>query len=89
MSARRSILILPAFERVFSCPHKRKNDMANHDEAAIEAEIQAKGLTAPRITPADLDAQIVGENYFRASEAVAALGQPSTQALSCLTICVR
>jgi hypothetical protein len=28
-------------------------------EAAIEAEIQAKGLTAPRLSPADLDAAIV------------------------------
>lgn len=33
------------------------------DEAAIEAEIQAKGLTAPRLTPAHIDAQIVGEDY--------------------------
>lgn len=33
------------------------------DEAAIEAEIQAKGLNAPRLTPAHLDAQIVGEDY--------------------------
>lgn len=32
-------------------------------ETAIEAEIQAKGLTAPRITPAHLDATIVGEDY--------------------------
>lgn len=33
------------------------------DEAAIESEIQAKGLSAPRLTPADIDAQIVGEAY--------------------------
>ncbi|WP_425070626.1 Gp49 family protein [Sagittula sp. S175] len=33
------------------------------DEAAIEAEIKEKGLTAPRITPADLDAEIVAEDY--------------------------
>jgi hypothetical protein len=33
------------------------------DEAAIEAEIQAKGKTAPRLTPADIDAVIVGEAY--------------------------
>ena len=32
-------------------------------EQAIEKEIQAKGLTAPRITPAQLDATIVGEQY--------------------------
>jgi len=32
-------------------------------EAAIEQEIQAKGLTAPRLTPAGLDAKITGEQY--------------------------
>ena len=33
------------------------------DEAAIEAEIKEKGLTAKRITPEDLDAEIVSEDY--------------------------
>lgn len=33
------------------------------DERAIEAEIQAKGLTAPRLTPDDLDAAIIAEQY--------------------------
>jgi hypothetical protein len=37
--------------------------MAKYDEGRTEKEIQDKGLTAPRITPADLDAQIVGEDY--------------------------
>ncbi|MFC3180489.1 Gp49 family protein [Cypionkella sinensis] len=36
-----------------------------NDEAAIENEIQSKGLTAPRITPADIDATISGEDYHR------------------------
>ena len=34
----------------------------------IEAEIQAKGLTAPRVTPADIEANIVGEVYFTAAD---------------------
>lgn len=34
----------------------------------IEQEIQAKGLTAPRITPADIEANIVDERYFTAWE---------------------
>lgn len=34
------------------------------DEAAIEAEIKAKGLTAKRITPDDLDAEIVSDDYY-------------------------
>lgn len=32
-------------------------------EAAIEQEIQTKGLTAPRLTPAHIDDQIVVEAY--------------------------
>ena len=32
----------------------------------IEQEIQAKGLTASRITPADIEANIVSEHYFTA-----------------------
>ncbi|TPE53302.1 hypothetical protein FJM51_03340 [Amaricoccus solimangrovi] len=33
------------------------------DEAKIEAEIQAKGLNAPRLNPAMIDAAIAGEQY--------------------------
>lgn len=33
------------------------------DEAAIEQEIQDKGLIAPRLTPALIDAAIAGEEY--------------------------
>lgn len=33
------------------------------DEAAIEAEIQAKGLNAPRLNPAHIDSVIVAEDY--------------------------
>jgi hypothetical protein len=36
----------------------------------IEAEIQAKGKTAPRVTPADLEANIVAEHYFTAADGV-------------------
>lgn len=38
----------------------------------LEEEIVAKGLTAPRITPADVEANIKGEYYFTAAQAVAA-----------------
>lgn len=34
------------------------------DDNKIEQEIQAKGLTAPRITPADIEANIASEHYF-------------------------
>ncbi|QII84234.1 hypothetical protein G3T20_05680 [Bordetella hinzii] len=34
----------------------------------IEQEIQAKGLTAPRITPADIEANIVSQHFFTAAQ---------------------
>ena len=34
----------------------------------IEQEIQAKGLTAPRITPADVEANIASEHYGTAAD---------------------
>jgi hypothetical protein len=37
----------------------------------IEQEIQAKGLTAPRVTPADIEANIAAEYYFTAEQATA------------------
>ena len=42
--------------------------MNDHD---IEQEIQEKGLTAPRVTPADIEANITSEFYFTAAEAIA------------------
>ncbi|PAW51042.1 hypothetical protein CKQ80_09610 [Pseudomonas moraviensis] len=42
------------------------------NDKTIEQEIQAKGLTAPRITPADLQANIVGEYFFTAADGVQA-----------------
>jgi len=38
------------------------------DDNAIEAEIQAKGLTAPRITPADVEDAIASTHYFTAGQ---------------------
>lgn len=37
-------------------------------DQAIEQEIQAKGLTAPRVTPADIEAEITHCYYFNAGE---------------------
>lgn len=36
----------------------------------IEQEIQAKGKTAPRVTLADIEANIASEHYFTAQEGV-------------------
>lgn len=61
----------------------------------IEQEIHAKGLTAPRVTPADVEANIVSEHYFTAGDGcfgaeVQLCGIPVTniQALDLLTFCV-
>ncbi|ASA30049.1 MULTISPECIES: Gp49 family protein [Bacteria] len=65
-------------------------------DQAIEQEIQAKGLTAPRITPASLEANIDSEHYFTALDGVdgyyrggyEAQGVRNAEALSLLTFCV-
>ena len=58
----------------------------------IEQEIQAKGLTAPRITPADIEANIASEHYFTAEQgaeaAAPSYGYKYPQALGLLTFCV-
>lgn len=43
----------------------------SNNEQQIEQEIQAKGLNAPRLTPADIDRVIVGEHYFTAAQGTA------------------
>ncbi|NMG64378.1 hypothetical protein GPA19_05385 [Azoarcus indigens] len=40
------------------------------NDQEIEQEIQAKGLTAPRVTPADIEAEIASEHYFTAWDGV-------------------
>ena len=61
----------------------------------IEKEIQDKSLTAPRVTPADLEANIASEHYFTAGQAVGEVRSPdmpaalkTCQALDLLTFCV-
>ena len=55
------------------------------DDGAIEQEIKAKGLTAPRVTPQDIEDNIVSEHYFTASGA-AMVTSPGP--LDLLTFCV-
>jgi len=59
----------------------------------IEQEIQAKGLTAPRVTPADVEANIDCEVYFTAADgcvgyATTAEKSPVPKSLQLLTFCV-
>ena len=56
------------------------------NDQTIEQEIQAKGLTAPRITPADVEAEIAGETYFTAADGYrsAPCFDPNGQPADCL-----
>lgn len=54
---------------------------------AIEDAIKAKGLTAPRITPDDVKANIASEHYFTAAQALR-LGGTEPHPLDLLTFCV-
>ena len=62
---------------------------------SIEQEILDKGLTAPRVTPADLEANITSVHYFTASDGVngergasEALTYSYENSLDLLTFCV-
>lgn len=68
-------------------------------DSAVEHAIQAKGKTAPRVTPADIEDNIASEHYFTALEGVLSAGgvgvlhQPlggdlQAKALGVLTFCV-
>lgn len=56
-------------------------------DQSIEQEIQDKGLTAPRVTPADIEANISSEHYYTAGEALR-IGQAPRGPLDLLTFCV-
>jgi hypothetical protein len=64
-------------------------------DAQIEQEIQDKGKTAARITPADIEANIVSEHYFTAEDGIFGVIQREVlqfidcpECLSLLTFCV-
>lgn len=69
--------------------------MNNQD---IETEIQMKGKTAPRVTPAHIESLITSEHYFTAADGVSGLYSAKAQrypddasvppALNLLTFCV-
>jgi hypothetical protein len=61
---------LNMLERGLSMPESRLSlprrgmNMPETNEALVEEEIKAKGLTAPRVTPEQIDQQIIGEYYY-------------------------
>jgi hypothetical protein len=79
--------------------YKEKGSKKMTDKT-IEQELQAKGLTAPRVTPDDVEANVASEWYFTADQG-AVVGiegitvdfdhsqvQPLPSALKLLTFCV-
>lgn len=69
------------------------------NDQTIDQEIQAKGLTAPRVKPADIEANIASEHYFTGFDGAAHTGEHakfdphwevplSIEALGLLTFCV-
>ena len=62
------------------------------DDEGVEAEIKAKGKTAPRVTPADIEASIASEWYMNVGEAMPEdefqPPVPSYHPLRQLTLCV-
>jgi len=65
-------------------------------DQAIEQEIQTKGLTAPRVTPNDVENEIADERYFTAEQGVTGalldsegeVAHDAPAALGLLTFCV-
>lgn len=62
------------------------------DDSAIEQEIKAKGLTAPRVTPDDLERNIAAEVYFTGEDGALKRNQGRVEGvlepLKLLTFCV-
>ncbi|MBR8409814.1 Gp49 family protein [Burkholderia cenocepacia] len=67
---------------------------ASSDDGSIEREIRAKGKTAPRITPEDIEDVIAETHYFTATDGVYGAAvvdgveSGATAPLSLLTFCV-
>lgn len=80
-------------------PASRAPDLARHTESTdmdMEQEIAEKANKAPRVTPAEIEAEIESEHYFTARDGAEAHDDPDCvgglrdypAALDLLTICV-
>ncbi len=80
--------------RTFTFYEVDMHNIASPDtsDPGIEREIQAKGLTAPRITPADIEANIAGEHFHTPSDYTIGcgfnIGQFDAEKIKRHTICV-
>ena len=71
------------------------NQKMSYSDSVLELEIQAKGLTASRVTPKHIEDVILSEHYFTAAEGASADGYTEhdgwasvPDALDLLTFCV-
>lgn len=63
-----------------------KEHLMSKQQSEIEKAILARGLTAPRVTPSQIESVIAAEYITTADKALA--GMPTTPAMGLLTICV-
>lgn len=70
------------------CSAKGVSKETGRPDDFIEAAIQAKGLTAPRVTPADIEANITECVYFSPAELVRPEALRAASPLRLLTFCV-
>lgn len=54
----------------------------------IEQKIQEKGLTAPRVTPQDVENTIHSEHYYTVGDALTALYGSAPPETACTTFCI-
>ncbi len=66
--------------------HMATQSPPRDDDDSIEREIQSKGKTAPRITPADIEAAIASEVSFVVGDVIKDC--PISDSTKLLTICV-
>lgn len=57
--------------------------------ASLQAseDLSAKGAVAPRVSLADMNAAIEGENYLNAGDAAERCGQPASAPMHLMTLC--
>lgn len=58
------------------------------NDQEIDKEIQAKGLTAPRVTPQQIEDAIAFEYYLSGDQAIAVGNHPRHSNMHLLTICI-
>lgn len=60
--------------------------MAPSKSLQASEELSARGATHPRVSLADMNENIAGENWFVAGEAAEALGQPASDSMKLMTL---